>query len=78
MAKLFKWWNYPSMVKFFVITFLTVVLCFLCGYFMPQPWFLLPILIFIIVYRILVKRLFPNVFDDLVKEFKRLMGEGDE
>jgi hypothetical protein len=45
---------------------------------MPQPWFLLPILIFIIVYRILVKRLFPSVFDDLVKEFKRLMGEGDE
>lgn len=78
MAEFFKWWNYPSMYKMMIAGIVAVILCFLCGYFIPRPWFLIPISIICIIFGIIGKRLFPTLFDDIIKEFKRIMGEGNE
>lgn len=72
MANLFKWWNYPSFWKLFGAAIGAVLICLLCALFIPQPWCLIPIAIFCLGGRFLIKKIFPGVLDDIVKEFDRI------
>lgn len=69
MANWIRWWNYASFWKLFGAAFGAVILCLLCGLFIPTPWCLIPIAVFCLAGRFLIKKVFPDVLDDLVKEF---------
>lgn len=68
MANWIRWWNYASFWKFFGASIGTVVLCLLCGLFIPTPWCLIPIGILCIVGGVLMRKIFPSVLKDLAKE----------
>jgi hypothetical protein len=67
MANWIRWWNYASFWKLFGTGIGTVVICLLCGLFIPTPWCLIPIGVLCIIARILIKKIFPNVLEDLAK-----------
>ena len=71
MANWFKWWNYPSFWKLFGVAIGAVVICLFCALFIPGPWYLIPIGVVCLIGRFLIKRLFPNVADDIIKESNR-------
>ena len=68
MANWIRWWNYASFWKFFGVSIGAVIICLLCGLFIPDPWCLIPIGVFCITGGLLMRKLFPDVLTDLAKE----------
>jgi hypothetical protein len=66
--KLIRWWNYVSFWKMFGATVGTVIIGLLCALFIPTPWCLIPIIIFVIVGGWLMRKFLPEVLRDLMKE----------
>lgn len=62
------WWNYKSFWKFFCCAILTVLLSFLCAYLSQSAWCIIGILPICFIGSYYMRKLLPDVFDDLVKE----------
>lgn len=66
--KWMRWWRYASFWKLIGAAIGAVVLSLLCGLFIPDPWCLIPIGIFVVSGGLLIRKFIPEVLEDLVKE----------
>lgn len=66
--KWIRWWRYASFWKMFGATTGSVILSLLCALFIPEPWCLIPIGIFVITGGLLIRKFLPEVLEDLSKE----------
>lgn len=65
------WWNYSSFRKLFGALLLSLALCFIVSFVISSLWCLIPVVIICGACGYYVRRIFPDILSDLIKEMSK-------